>query len=89
MSTITYESIEKSIHNIDLEAMTAIAEGPNRTQRLVAMYAAVRPILSAVSVLPLLPPKFREALRLFLLTFDQFAQSAAQSDPDFKAGKDL
>jgi hypothetical protein len=59
---------------------------------------AVRPILSIVAELPLLPPQWRDALRLFVATLDAIAAAGgvpvegplpAQPKPDFKAGKDL
>jgi len=87
MSTITFETIEKSVRNIDIDAMSAVPE--SRTQRLLVMYRGVRPILATLSVLPLLPPKFREALSLFLVTFDQFGQNVPEAEGGFKAGKDL
>ena len=89
MNTITFESIQQSVNTLDLEAFTgkaAAADQITRVQRVLASYRAVRPILSALSVVPLIPPQFRDALRLFLATVDQFADSATG---DFKAGKDL
>ena len=90
MTAITYESIEKSLRNIDVEAMGVVAAEPqSRTQRFVTLYRAIHPILASLAVLPLLPPQFREAIRLFLTTTDAFTQDLGQSDATFKAGKDL
>ena len=89
MSTITFESIQQSVNTLDLQAFTAkTAAGDQltRVQRVLASYRAVRPILATIAALPLLPPQFRDALRLFLVTVDQFADSATG---EFKAGKDL
>ena len=81
MSTITFETIEKSVQNIDLPVMTAVADKASRAQRAIAVYRAVRPMLSAVAALPLLPPQFSAALRLFLVTFDAFVQSPPKPRP--------
>lgn len=89
MSSLTFEGIDKSIRSISVEGMTAIPDTASRAQRLVAIYQGIHPILVSLSVLPLLPQPWRDALRLFLASFDVFAQSVPQADPDFKAGKDL
>jgi hypothetical protein len=51
------------------------------TARLVTIYHAVQPILDILAALPLLPQRWRDALRQFVATLDQVAS--------FKAGKDL
>ena len=89
MSTITFDTIDKSIRNIDLDVMGAVPEPESRTTRLLTMDRGVRPLLTTVTLLPVLPPKFREALSLFLVTFDQFAQAVPEAEGGFKAGKDL
>ena len=92
LNATTFESIQQSVRSIDLEAIegnAAVPEAVTRTQRLVAVYRGVRPILAVVSTLPLLPPQFREPLKLFLFTFDQFVAGVAETSGDFKAGKDL
>jgi hypothetical protein len=89
MNTITFESIEKSIHSLNIDAMTAVPDTASRTQRAITTYKAVRPIVAALTVFPLLPAQWQAALKLFLVTFDAFAQSAPEADGDFKAGKDL
>ena len=91
MNTITFETIEKSVRSIEVqpEGVGAAADKQSRAQRFVSIYRGIHPILVTLSVLPLLPPQFREALRLFLATTDAFTQDLGQSDPDFKAGKDV
>lgn len=91
-SSFTSHTSLPSTNSLDLDAFggkAAMADQGTRVQRLLATFQAVRPILSAVSVLPLIPPQFRDTLRLFLATFDAFAQSVPAAGPDFKAGKDL
>ena len=90
MNAITFESIQQSVNTLDLQAFTAktaAGDQPTRVQRVLASYRAVRPLLAAVAVVPVIPPQFRDALRLFLVTFDQFAADSATGE--FKAGKDL
>jgi len=93
MNAITFESIEKSIAHIDPDgsgdANAALPDLAGVTQRLLSVYRGVRPILSVVAALPLLPPKFRQSLRQFLATLDQFTEGVAGIDGAFKAGKDL
>jgi len=77
-------------------------DGPgNMAPRLETIYLAVRPILAIVAELPLVPPHWRDALRLFIATLDGLAAAGGLSgenglDPrpgnagaNFKAGKDL
>jgi hypothetical protein len=49
---------------------------------MVASYAVVRPILAALTVIPLIPATWRAALSIFITTLDGVSDS-------FKAGKDL
>ena len=71
-------------------------------QRLLIIYRAINPFLMALSTLPLIPPTWRAALTVFLQTLDAIAAVAVpvpaaaagdidpiNTDPSFKAGKDL
>jgi hypothetical protein len=91
MNAITFETIAHAINALDLEALGASTTAPPPdpaacVQRVVVAYRAVRPLLAALAVVPLVPPKFREVVRIFLATTDQLAEIPAA---DFKAGKDL
>jgi hypothetical protein len=73
---------------LELDMEPDIAAGSTKSQaladataRLIAIYHAVQPILDILSTLPLLPQRWRDALRQFVATLDQVAS--------FKAGKDL
>jgi hypothetical protein len=93
MQSITYETIEQSVLDLDLDftpagANAAIPDVVSTTQRLIAVYRAVRPILNVVAALPLVPPQFRTPLQLFIATLDQFTAGVSETDA-FKAGKDL
>ena len=105
LTQMEYERIDARIRRLDLSAMGArqsvLAGGDDDLlPRLQTVYRAVRPILAIVAELPLLPPHWREALRLFLATLDGIAIAggldvdldgapAPEPKPDFKAGKDL
>jgi hypothetical protein len=90
----TFETIDEHVQGSGLDALfgQAAAEAPvSKTARLLAAYAAVRPILSAVSVLPLIPTQWRIALRVFIAALDEMTSTGTgiAPDRDFKAGKDL
>ena len=72
-------------------------------KRLLIIYRAINPFLSALSALPLIPATWRAALTAFLQVLDAIAAAVAtpapasaagdidpiNTNPDFKAGKDL
>jgi hypothetical protein len=85
LAQISYDAIETSIHTIDLEeelSNTLLGVSDTRIAHLVTVYRAVRPLLNAAAVLPIIPPAWRAVLQLFVTTFDEV-------DETFKAGKDL
>jgi len=89
----------KSLDSIDMEMENAaVAEtAGGRVARLVTVYGAVKPLLTVLSTLPIIPQSWRAALLLFVSTLDAVVAIAPQigdgtvkiDDPDFKAGKDL
>jgi hypothetical protein len=91
-ATAAYVHINRSIACFDLgefAEQAAIADTlETRLQRLAKLYIALKPLLSAIATLPLLPQPWRIALGLFIGTLDAVASSPG-IDPDFKAGKDL
>ena len=52
------------------------------------MYAAIKPLLTVISSLALIPQAWRAGLALFTAAIDAVV-SAPEFNPDFKAGKDL
>jgi hypothetical protein len=91
---LSYEGINARIHTLDMELSVEFDKEPDiaasstesqaladLTARLIRIYYAVQPILDILAALPLLPLRWRDALRQFVITLDQVAS--------FKAGKDL
>jgi hypothetical protein len=60
---------------------------PDLLPRLQSVYRAVRPILSILAELPLLPPHWRDALRLFIATVDAIAAAGEVSVEDPVPGR--
>ena len=86
----SFNSIDQEIRALDMETIIAASTLPvaeDRLVRLLTIYKAVRPLLRAFAVLPLIPEHWRNALQLLIATLDEIA--AATPEPDFKAGKDL
>jgi len=82
---LSFERINAHIRRIDLPALitaTAVESQPDRGKRLIAAYAAIRPILVALSAVPIIPSIWRTAMSIFTPTLDEVTLS-------FKAGKDL
>jgi hypothetical protein len=81
----TFDDMDKKVETFDITGFTAqgaVQDAATRTQRLATVYATARPIIAAVSAIPLIPAKWRAVLSVFLVTLDEVTAS-------FKAGKDL
>ena len=92
MTTTTFESIDEQINDAELEALFAAAAMEtriSRAERLVATYDAVRPILVALTTLALLPQRWRDALRYFVVALDEVTTPHPSAGANFRAGKDL
>jgi len=92
MNAITFEIIHRSLAGLDLNTLgapeTTPADPAARTERVLTVYRAVRPLLIGLTTVQLVPPQFRDGLALFVTTFDGFANGVSASG-EFKAGKDL
>ena len=89
----TYAAINRSIKTLNLAEMQqereiAAATTAERVQRLVKVYTAIKPLLTVISTLPLLPQAWRAAVSLFPAAVEAVV-SSPELNPDFKAGKDL
>jgi len=91
--TTPYLDIDKAIRTLDGAAIhsegAAAADDLNtRLEKLVKVYGSIKPLLVAVSALPIVPAKWQTALVLFTQTVDAVVASP-EIDSDFKSGKDL
>jgi len=85
-----YAEIDSSIATLKIQPhdpMTIVQTPANRLTRVVTIYRAVRPLLSGIASLSLVPASWRSALQLFIVALDGLAGEVAAVD--FKAGKDL
>ena len=112
MFYMTYKMIHRSIAALRIEEVavpthpTAQAEPlSGRVDRVVKIYKALMPFLTALASVPLIPPTWRAALVVFLQALDLLAAASPSetasavadptttdplgTDPSFKAGKDL
>jgi hypothetical protein len=86
----TWKAIDRSIKTLDLSTMeeenTAIGGSfVVNLDRLVQVYTAVKPLITVLATIPLLPQAWRAAIAFFNKALD----SVVVAVPDFKAGKDL
>jgi len=82
---ISFESIDRGVKAFDVMALAsngAEQTTETRTQRVVTVYTAARPIIVALSSVLLIPKTWRALLTVFVATLDQVSAT-------FKAGKDL
>jgi len=81
MAEPTFEEIDKQINGLDLKAYqpgggqhftaaAAKAAPADAFQKICAIYRGIRPILIALENFPLLPKKWREALKVFTNLMD-------------------
>jgi|GEM_PF-2612641 len=100
-STITASVSTLGSGDMEMES-SAVADSPaGRLQRFVNVYGAIKPLLTALSTLVILPPKWRVGLTVFIEAIESVVAIAPQLDPNivkiddpqpvpvFKAGKDL
>lgn len=70
-----------------VDPMTIVQTPGSRVKQVVTIYRAVRPVLSTVASLALVPASVRAVVQLFVVALDGLAADVASAD--FKAGKDL
>lgn len=92
-NVVSFKHIDKAIKTLktaDMEQENALL-GDNlsgRVQKLVKVYSSIKPLLVAVSALPIIPATWRAALVIFTQAVEAVV-SSPEIAPDFKAGKDL
>jgi hypothetical protein len=81
------EEIDGHVAALDLKR-TAVATSPPADiyKHLVTIYTGVRPLLAAITALPVWPAKWRAALSALVDALDAVSVAV---NPDFKAGKDV
>ena len=83
---LSFDSIDREVRKFDIVGFSsegAVQTPATATERLVAVFNAVRPILMAIaSTIPLIPVAWRTLMSVFVSTLDDVSAS-------FKAGKDL
>ena len=85
-----FAEIDHHVKTLDIEAIdaTTLHDAPgDRVHKVIAIYKSVRPLLVAVTALPLIPNQWRAAVQMFVVSLDALAAAGAAGD--FKAGKDL
>jgi hypothetical protein len=68
----TFEEIDKNIAAADLAPFRV--EGVD-SGKICAIYKIARPILIVISEIPLIPPKWREVVKVFISVMDSFCGS--------------
>ena len=74
-ATKTHAAISSAVHSLgtgDIETTATADTQAGRVQRLVEVYGSIKPLLTTLSMLPIIPAKWREALRLFIAVLDDF-----------------
>ena len=90
---VSFKHIDKAVKTLDVDAMeqeNALLPDnlSGRVQKLVKVYSSIRPLLTVVSTLPIIPATWRAALVIFTQAVEAVV-SSPEISPDFKAGKDL
>lgn len=78
---LTFEEVNKHFENADLKPFQtggkshftaeAVSKAPGDVlQKVCGIYKIVRPFLALVSNIPLIPPKWREAIKTFMGLMD-------------------
>lgn len=92
-NTVSFKHIDKAVKTLDLAAMeqenSLLPDNlSGRVQKLVKVYSGIRPLLTVVSTLPIIPAAWRAALTIFSQAVEAVV-SSPEISTDFKAGKDL
>lgn len=92
--TPSFKQVDREIRALNVKemeqenALLAETQG-GRIQRLLKIYRGIKPLLTVVATLPLIPSTWRAALILFNQALEAVAIGAPDVEADFKAGKDL
>ena len=86
-------SVDASLRNLQKEMEqenTLVQETPiGRFQRVLKIFRGIKPLLTVLGSLPLIPSTWRAAIVMFTQALDSLAVVAPEVTAEFKAGKDL
>ena len=86
-------SVDASLRNLQKEMEqenTLVQETPvGRLQRVLKIFRGIKPLLTVLGSLPLIPSTWRAAIGMFTQALDALAVVAPEVTAEFKAGKDL
>ena len=86
-------SVDASLRNLQKEMEqenTLVQETPvGRLQRVLKIFRGIKPLLTILGTLPLIPSTWRAAIVMFTQALDSLAVVAPEVTAEFKAGKDL
>jgi hypothetical protein len=92
----TFVDIDRSLTNLGVVDTTPATESNNPLQKVLMMFALLRPLFLGIAALPIIPNSWRIAVQLFVAALDALAASNVHAEAtapvdagDFKAGKDL
>jgi hypothetical protein len=77
--------------NLDMEQEnTLVQDTPNtRLQKVLKIYRGIKPVITIIGSLPLVPSTWRAAIVMFTQALDALAAVGGEITAEFKAGKDL
>lgn len=86
-------SVDASLRNLQKEMEqenTLVQETPvARFQRVLKIYRGIKPLLSVLGALPIIPHTWRAAIVMFNQALEALSSVAGDITAQFKAGKDL
>lgn len=69
---------------------TLVQDSPNsRLQKVLKIYRGIKPVITVIGALPLIPSTWRAAIVMFTQALDALAAVGGEITAEFKAGKDL
>lgn len=88
----SFKAVDTAIHALTVtmkQEDTPITDTQSgRIEHLLQVYRGLKPLLTVLSALPLIPTKWRNALTVFTQALEAVAVGASDI-ADFKAGKDI
>ncbi|MDO5980592.1 hypothetical protein [Flavivirga spongiicola] len=72
MSELTFESVNKEIENLNLTQLESDLnqESLDITSKICQIWSKIGSIIKLIANIPLIPKKWRDALKLFISTLD-------------------